>query len=96
MTRPHPPAPSPATPRVTRAFIDGLEEGTARLLLQDSSDGQGEWRTYKLPAAALPPEAREGDWIELSVRTIPPPAEVARPVHPQRRHKTEDEGDFSL
>lgn len=70
MTKPVPQTDSPGTPRLTPVFLDGLEAGVARLLVPDES---GEWRTFHLPAKVLPGDAREGSWIELAVRSIPPP-----------------------
>ena len=63
---------APAGPRTTRAYLDGIEEGTARLLLEDA---HGEWLTYHLPTAALPTDAKEGSWLELGTRSIAAPAE---------------------
>lgn len=83
----------PATPRVTPAFLDGLEDGVARLLMQDE---HGEWRTFHLPAAALPPEAHEGSWIELAIRSIPPPPEHAGRALREKLGRDDQGGNFAL
>ena len=80
-------------PRVTPAFLDGLEDGMARLLMQDE---HGEWRTFHLPAAALPQEAHEGTWIELSIRSIPPPPEHAGRALRDKLGRNDRGGDFAL
>jgi len=93
MTKPKPkPEAPPEAPRTTRAFIDGVESGVARLLMADAS---GEWRTFHLPALALPAGAKEGSWIELAVRSVPPPQSEARAL---REHlgRSDPGGNFSL
>ena len=56
---PHPPG------GATRAFVDGIEGDTARLLMGEE--------VFEIPAALLPEAAQEGSWIEIAV--IPPPAD---------------------
>lgn len=92
MTKPASPTDS-QTPRVTPAFVDGLEAGVARLLLADE---HGEWRTFHLPAASLPPDAREGSWIELAVRSIPPPPEQAGKVPREKLGHDDHGGNITL
>ncbi len=98
MTQPKPtarpkPPPPPEPPRVTRAFVDGLEAGVARLLLQDE---QGEWRSYHLPAAALPKDAQEGGWLELSTRSIPPPPDLDARALREQLGRGDRGGNFAL
>lgn len=90
--RPKPPSPT-EPPRVTRAFLDGLEAGVARLLLQDA---QGEWRSYHLPAVVLPKDAQEGGWLELSARSIPPPPDLDAHVLREQLGRSDRGGNFSL
>ena len=82
-----------AAPRITPAFLDGLESGVARLLMADE---HGEWRTFHLPAAALPPEAHEGSWIELGIRSIPPPPEHAGRALRDKMGRDDRGGDIVL
>ena len=89
--RPKPPA--PPEPRVSRAFLDGLEAGVARLLLKDE---QGEWRSYNLPAAVLPKDAQEGGWLELSARSIPPPPDLDARALREQLGRSDRGGNFSL
>jgi hypothetical protein len=51
--------------RNTRLFIDEIEDDVARVLRDEQA--------LSIPVSLLPPGAREGDWIEMSVRVIPPP-----------------------
>ena len=55
-----------AKARITRLFVDQIEDGVARVLLGE--------RVVSLPVDLLPGGAREGDWVQLSVGVIPPPA----------------------
>jgi hypothetical protein len=95
MTKPKPKPAAlvpPESPRTTRAFLDGVESGVARLLMEDE---HGEWRTFHLPAAALPASAKEGSWIELGIRSIPPPEPAARALREQLG-RSDRGGNFSL
>ena len=98
MTKPKPTArpktpSSTAPPRVTRAFVDGLEAGVARLLLADE---QGEWRIYHLPAAVLPKDGQEGGWLELSTRRIPPPPDLDARALREQLGRGDRGGNFSV
>jgi hypothetical protein len=70
-----------ASQRAVLAYIDSVESGVARLLLRDSD---GEWRGHALPAAILPADAREGSWLEISLRVTTPPKDEDGP---KLRHK---------
>jgi hypothetical protein len=50
-------------------LVDSVEDGHARLVLDDEA--------FTIPAHLLPPGAREGDWIELSVGVVPAPTSNA-------------------
>jgi hypothetical protein len=52
-------------PTETLAFVDAIEAGQARLLIGE--------QPFTLPVAVLPPDAREGSWIRLSVTVVPAP-----------------------
>lgn len=49
----------------TAAYVDSVEAGVARVLLQGSD---GDWHSHSLPALLLPKGAGEGSWLTLSVR----------------------------
>ena len=53
--------------KTTSVFVDGVEEGRARLLLGDEA--------FTVPAALLPDDAGEGSWLELSATVTPPRAD---------------------
>jgi hypothetical protein len=55
-----------ATPLV---FVDALEAGRARLVLDDE--------TFTVPARLLPAGAREGSWLRWSARVVPAPPSAA-------------------
>ncbi len=56
--------------KTTTLFIDEIEDDSATLLF-----GQ---RSFVVPRALLPADAREGEWLILSVaRTPPPPDDTA-------------------
>lgn len=83
-----------SAPSRTQAYVDAIEEGVARLVLRDA---HGAWRSYNLPAAILPADARENTWVEIAItRTAAPPdAEAAGPL--RERLGRGDKGDnFSL
>lgn len=81
-------------PARTLAYVDGIEEGTARLVLRDA---RGEWRSYDLPRSLLPTDAREGLWIELVTRlTTPPPEAEATAALRARLGRGDKGGDIAL
>ena len=49
----------------TIVFIDEIEDRLARLVLDE--------RVFHLPRALLPAEAHEGQWLRISVASIPAP-----------------------
>jgi hypothetical protein len=69
------------TARTTTLFVDTIEEGSARLLLGE--------RAFNVPAALLPEDAREGSWVELSARVVPPPSD---PDERRRQMGNDDPG----
>jgi hypothetical protein len=73
--------------------VDGREEGKARLLLEDE---HGEWKTFHLPTTALPTDAKEGSWIELSTRCITAPAGFDASTPRAKLVRGDDGKDFSL
>lgn len=61
--------------RLTLLFVDEIEDGMVSLLLGETA--------LTLPVSLLPPELREGDWIELSGRVVPAPPQDTD----ERRHR---------
>lgn len=56
---------NPPPPVTRRVFVDAIDGGTARLMFGEE--------TFYAPAGLLPPDAREGSWIELGLVTVPAP-----------------------
>ena len=73
----------------TRAFVDGIEDRTARLVIEE--------RTVHLPRALLPPKAREGSWVEIVIELIdPPPSEKEAEKIRDKLAADDDGGDLKL
>ena len=53
-------------------FVDAIEAGRARLVLDDE--------TFTVPARLLPKGAREGSWIRLSGAVVPAPRSDAAAI----------------
>jgi hypothetical protein len=53
-------------------FVDAIEEGKARVMLDDEA--------FTVPARLLPKNAREGSWIRLSVGVVPAPPSQAEAI----------------
>lgn len=56
---------STTPPKEALLFVDAIEAGRARLLLDEE--------TFTVPARLLPKGAREGSWIRLSGTVVPAP-----------------------
>ena len=70
---------------ITRAFVDGFEEGVARLAI----DG----RTVNLPRKLLPKNAREGSWVEIAIQVIDPsPSEKDDAEAIRKKLSADDDG----
>ncbi|HET6283415.1 MAG TPA: hypothetical protein VFH73_20830 [Polyangia bacterium] len=76
-------------PVTRRAFVDAVESdgGSAVLLFGEE--------VFSLPVGLLPPDAREGSWVELTIVTIPAPDDGAEDL---RRTLGRDDpgGDIKL
>jgi hypothetical protein len=61
--------PKATTPdaKTSDVFVDGIDEGRARLLRGDDA--------FTVPAALLPDGAREGSWLKLTATLAPPQAD---------------------
>lgn len=57
--------PDPATSNLIRAFVDGLEGSTARIVV----DGH----TLAVPRSLLPEGVKEGEWVAITVERIAGP-----------------------
>jgi hypothetical protein len=88
---PKPPAAPPLLP--TPAFVDAIESGIARLLIQTAD---GEWRGYGLPSQLLPAEAKEGSWLRLRLELGPAPVDAENLPLRRRLGAADDGKDFSL
>jgi hypothetical protein len=75
------------------AYVDAVEAGVARVLLEDPS---GEWRAYSLPASILPEGAGEGSWLDLTLKLRKPPKDAQSATLRQRLGKKDDGGDIHL
>lgn len=82
----------PQAQEAALAFVDSIESGIAKLLLQD----RGEWKAYTLPSSVLPKDAKDGMWLRLVVETSTPPAGMDSGSLRKSLSVKDDGGDFSL
>ena len=68
----------------TRAFVDAIESGRARILAGEDN--------FILPAALLPAGTREGSWLELRVRGVAEPPEAKATRAARKNLAQEDQG----
>ena len=68
-------------------FVDAIEGGQARLLLDEEA--------FTVPASLLPPGAREGTWLRLSLRVVPAPPSRADAIR-KRLARDDDGGPIKL
>jgi hypothetical protein len=61
-----------APPRSSLLYVDAIEAGRARLLLEEEG--------FTVPARILPEGAREGAWVRLSAGVAPPPPSRAAAI----------------
>jgi hypothetical protein len=73
--------------KTTRAFVDAIEAGVARLLVGEQA--------FSMPAALLPAGAREGDWLELVITRAPAPPDDTEGRR-ARLSKEDPGGDIDL
>lgn len=69
-----------------RATIDGIDEGIARLVLEDGT-------AVPLPASLLPAGAREGDHVTLELRLDPAATRAAKERVEKIRGRLSSEDD---
>lgn len=81
-----------ATSRSVHAYVDAVESDVARILLQHDE----EWRGHNLPAAILPAGAKEGSWLKLSLKVVPPPEGVTTPQLRKKLGRRDKGGDIIL
>jgi hypothetical protein len=68
-------------------FIDSIEGDRARLLLGDEA--------FEVPMALLPPGAKEGSWLRLSLELTAPPPDDAEALR-RKLGRDDDGGDIKL
>lgn len=85
--------PGTETTSVRHVFVDSMESGIVKLLLQDE---RGEWQGHPLPASILPPGTKEGAWLRLSLEPSEAPASVKNETLRRDLSKTDSGDDFSL
>lgn len=56
-------------------YVDQIEEGRALLILEENSSASAskDPSVIRLPASLLPTDAREGQWLEIHIRTAQGP-----------------------
>ncbi len=72
----------------TLLFVDAIEDGRARLLLGRDA--------FELPAKLLPPGAREGSWVRLSLAPAAPPPQDDGAALRAKLGRSDDGGDIEL
>jgi len=74
---------------VTRAFVDSITDDVATLIFGD--------RLARVPRSLLPDGVGEGSWVELTIREIAEPPDVAAQRRRRKALTTDDDGgDFEL
>lgn len=68
-------------------FVDAIEEGRARLLLDEEA--------FTIPASLLPRDARAGKWLRLSLTVAPDPDSRADAIRKKLAHD-DDGGPIKL
>jgi hypothetical protein len=71
----------------TIVFIDEVEDLVARLVLNE--------QVFHLPRALLPAEAREGQWLRISVTVTPAPPDDSEALR-KRLGESDPGGDIKL
>jgi hypothetical protein len=68
-------------------FVDSIDEGRARLLLDEES--------FTIPASLLPKDARAGSWLRLSLAVTGAPASRADAIR-KKLARDDDGGPIKL
>jgi hypothetical protein len=68
-------------------FVDSIDEGRARLLLDEES--------FTIPASLLPKDARAGSWLRLSLAVTAAPASRADAIR-KKLARDDDGGPIKL
>jgi hypothetical protein len=68
-------------------FVDAIDEGRARLLLDEDA--------FTIPASLLPDGARAGSWLRLSLVVAPAPASRADAIR-KKLARDDDGGPIKL
>jgi hypothetical protein len=69
-------------------FVDSIDEGRARLVLDEDD-------AFTLPARLLPKGARAGDWVRLSLGIAPAPPSRADAIR-KKLARDDDGGPIKL
>lgn len=72
------------TPRMTRVFVDAIEDDDARVLVGEEP--------FSIPVAWLPEGIREGEFVELSAVVVPAPPSADDTEERRRRLAKDDPG----
>jgi hypothetical protein len=73
--------------QTTRAFIDAIEAGRARLLVGEEA--------FTMPSRLLPAGVREGDWVDIAIGLAPAPPDDSE-ARRARLSKDDPGGDIDL
>jgi hypothetical protein len=68
-------------------FVDAIDEGRARLLLDEDA--------FTVPATLLPAGAKAGSWLSLSLRVVPAPPSRADAIR-KKLARDDDGGPIKL
>jgi len=81
-------SPTASDAGAARVFVDAIEGEVARLLLGVEA--------FEVPVRLLPPGAKEGSWLRLSLELAPPPPPDSADVLRRRLGQDDDGGDIKL
>jgi hypothetical protein len=68
-------------------YVDAIDEGRARLLLDEDA--------FTVPASLLPDGARAGSWLSLALRVVPAPPSGADAIR-KKLARDDDGGPIKL
>lgn len=74
-------------PEAPLLFVDAIDEGRARLLLDEEA--------FTIPASLLPADARAGSWVRLSLTVAPAPPSPADAIR-KKLARDDDGGPIKL
>lgn len=74
-------------PDAPLVFVDAIEDGRARLLLDEEA--------FTVPARLLPPDARAGSWLRLTAGVVSAPPSRAEAIR-KKLARDDDGGPIKL